>query len=34
MCNSKEVKPFAMNSEQNSEFFIANYLWDLMDEEW
>ncbi|XP_078663047.1 kinetochore protein spc24-like [Branchiostoma floridae x Branchiostoma belcheri] len=30
-CKS-DVKPFSLNSKQNSKFFVANYLWDLMDE--
>ncbi|XP_078582878.1 uncharacterized protein LOC144865777 [Branchiostoma floridae x Branchiostoma japonicum] len=30
-CKS-DVKPFSLNSKQNSLFFVANYLWDLMDE--
>ncbi|CAH1250747.1 SPC24 [Branchiostoma lanceolatum] len=29
-CKS-DVKPFLLNSKQNSQFFVANYLWDLMD---
>ncbi|XP_066266008.1 kinetochore protein spc24-like [Branchiostoma lanceolatum] len=29
-CKS-DVKPFSLNSKQNSQFFVANYLWDLMD---
>ena len=27
----KDVKPFCLSSAQNSKFFIANYLWDLID---
>ncbi|XP_033628789.1 kinetochore protein spc24-like [Asterias rubens] len=28
---SKDVKPFSLDSRQNSKFFIINYLWDLIE---
>ncbi|XP_013411178.1 kinetochore protein Spc24 [Lingula anatina] len=34
LCNKHDVKPFSMNSKQNSQFFIVNYLWDLMETDW
>ncbi|XP_048590447.1 kinetochore protein spc24 [Nematostella vectensis] len=27
----KNVKPFDLNAKQNSEYFIANYLWDMIE---
>lgn len=27
---STDVRPFSLNSQQNSKFFITNYLWDLV----
>lgn len=33
-CNKNDVKPFSLNSKQNSQFFIANYLWDIMEPDW
>lgn len=34
VCNKNDVKPFSLNSKQVSKFFIANYLWDLIEEDW
>ncbi|XP_069124868.1 kinetochore protein Spc24-like isoform X2 [Argopecten irradians] len=34
VCNKNDVKPFSLNSTQVSKFFIANYLWDLIEEDW
>lgn len=28
---SKDVRPFSLSSQQNSKFFITNYLWDLVE---
>ncbi|XP_022103615.1 kinetochore protein spc24-like [Acanthaster planci] len=28
---SKDVRPFSLDSRQNSKFFITNYLWDLIE---
>ncbi|XP_064594951.1 kinetochore protein spc24-like isoform X2 [Liolophura sinensis] len=32
VCNKKEVKPFTLSTKQNSQFFITNYLWDLIED--
>ncbi|XP_064621024.1 kinetochore protein Spc24-like [Lineus longissimus] len=32
--NSSGVKPFCLNQKENSQFFITNYLWDLMEPDW
>ncbi|OWF55909.1 kinetochore protein Spc24-like [Mizuhopecten yessoensis] len=34
VCNKNDVKPFSLNSKQVSKFFISNYLWDLIEEDW
>ena len=34
ICNKNDVKPFSMNGKKVSKFFVANYLWDMMEEEW
>ncbi|KAI0232372.1 hypothetical protein LSAT2_017304 [Lamellibrachia satsuma] len=32
--NKTSVQPFSLNTNQNSKFFIANYLWELMEPDW
>lgn len=32
--NKKDVKPFSFKVEQMSKFFTANYLWDMIEEDW
>ncbi|XP_076453085.1 kinetochore protein Spc24-like [Babylonia areolata] len=32
--NKHEVKTFNLNSQEVSRFFITNYLWDLIEEDW
>ncbi|XP_061169105.1 kinetochore protein Spc24-like [Saccostrea echinata] len=34
ICNKNDIKPFSLNGKQVSKFFIANYLWDMMEEDW
>ncbi|XP_022316196.2 uncharacterized protein LOC111119912 [Crassostrea virginica] len=34
ICNKNDVKPFSLNGKKVSKFFVANYLWDMMEEEW
>ena len=31
---AKGVKPFDLSSNENSQFFIANYLWDQIETDW
>ncbi|KAK2187614.1 hypothetical protein NP493_160g04005 [Ridgeia piscesae] len=32
--NKTRVQPFSLDTNQNSKFFIANYLWELMEPDW
>ncbi|KAL8618785.1 hypothetical protein ACOMHN_000213 [Nucella lapillus] len=32
--NQNDVKTFNLNSQEVSRFFISNYLWDLIEEDW
>lgn len=32
--NNNDIKTFSFNTQQVSRFFIANYLWDLIEEDW
>ncbi|KAK7507848.1 hypothetical protein BaRGS_00000813 [Batillaria attramentaria] len=34
ICNNSDVKTFNLNTQQVSRFFITNYLWDLIEEDW
>ncbi|KAK7111495.1 kinetochore protein spc24-like [Littorina saxatilis] len=34
ICNNAGVKTFNLNSQEVSRFFITNYLWDLIEEDW
>lgn len=34
ICNKNDVKTFNLNTQQVSQFFITNFLWDLIEEDW
>ncbi|KAK3602573.1 hypothetical protein CHS0354_020633 [Potamilus streckersoni] len=33
-CSKSDVKPFSLDSTKVSPFFISNYLWDMIEEDW
>ncbi|XP_050393959.1 kinetochore protein spc24 [Patella vulgata] len=34
VCKKSDVQPFSLNTKQHSKFYVSNYLWDLMEEDW
>ncbi|KAL5019383.1 hypothetical protein ScPMuIL_005105 [Solemya velum] len=34
VCDKNNIKPFDLNRKEHSKFFMTNYLWDLIDEDW
>lgn len=34
ICNKNDIRPFSLSGKKVSKFFVANYLWDMMEEDW